>query len=86
MGILPLPASPKYRGGEGSQKIWGTLIFLPLNLGGDVDEGDRGGTAFLPLPASPKNRGGEGSQKTWVTRELSPPKLRGRCRRRRRRG
>jgi hypothetical protein len=34
--FLPLPASPDTRGG-----VFG--FFLPLILGGDVDEGDRGG-------------------------------------------
>ncbi len=51
--FLPLPASPKNRGGEDSQKLGSYEMLLPLSLGRDVDEGDRGGMAFLTPPGLP---------------------------------
>jgi len=43
--FYPSRPHPNFRGGEGSGKYCGLKIafFSPLNLGGDVDEGDRGG-------------------------------------------
>ena len=37
------PASPDFRGGAISRIVFYLIAILPLILGGDVDEGDRGG-------------------------------------------
>jgi hypothetical protein len=46
--LLPLPASPNIRE-ETLFDMFPSPFFLPLNLGGDIDEGDRGGMRLSPI-------------------------------------